>query len=348
LQFSQKYAKLSPTNAREAAMGFLASIFFGFVPMLGFAWFVYWLDRYEKEPKLLLGAVFIWGALVAAGFAYAINTILGLGIFALTNSDAVTEFATGTLIAPPVEEVLKGFAVLVVYIFFRKEFDSVLDGITYAAIVALGFAATENTYYIYNYGYLENSRGGLLALTLIRVVLVGWQHPFYTSFFGIGLATARLNRNIWIKFLAPSLGLGIAIVAHSAHNTIATFLDGLGGLLIGALYDWSGWLLMFIIILWAIRDVRMRVQVELREELQNGVITLRQYRTACSSWAQTMARTGAIFNGHYQDTARFYQLCGELAHKKYQYVKFGDEGGNLELIAKTRAELARLSLQARS
>ena len=39
-------------------MAFLVSLFFGFVPMFMFAAFVNWLDRYEKEPKLLLGAAF--------------------------------------------------------------------------------------------------------------------------------------------------------------------------------------------------------------------------------------------------------------------------------------------------
>jgi len=329
-------------------MGFLVSIFFGFFPMLLFAWFVYWLDRYEKEPKILLGGVFVWGAIVAAGFAYIVNTVLGLGVYVVTNSDAITEFATGTLIAPPVEEILKGFAVLVVFVIFRKEFDSVLDGIIYAGIVALGFAATENSYYIYSYGYLEDGWGGLFALVFVRVVLVGWQHPFYTAFFGIGLATSRLNRSIWVKLLAPIIGLAIAILAHSLHNTIATLIDGFGGLIIGILFDWSGWLFMLLIILWAIHDVQKRVQLQLKEEVKNEVITIQQYRTACSSWAQAIARTTAFFNGRYLDTGRFYQLCGELAHKKYQYENFGDESGNLRMITQLRVELTRLSPRAQS
>jgi len=51
-------------------MGFILSLFFGFVPMLVFAWILYWLDRFEKEPKILLGVVFVWGAMVAAGVAF--------------------------------------------------------------------------------------------------------------------------------------------------------------------------------------------------------------------------------------------------------------------------------------
>ena len=37
--------------------------------MFLFAAFVNWLDRYEKEPKILLGAAFGWGAVIAGGVA---------------------------------------------------------------------------------------------------------------------------------------------------------------------------------------------------------------------------------------------------------------------------------------
>jgi RsiW-degrading membrane proteinase PrsW (M82 family) len=68
-------------------MPFLLSLFFGIVPMLVYAWFIYWLDRYEKEPKILLGGVFFWGAILAAGAAYFINTLFGLGVYFFTGSE---------------------------------------------------------------------------------------------------------------------------------------------------------------------------------------------------------------------------------------------------------------------
>lgn len=46
-------------------MGLILSLFLGVIPAFVYAMFVYWLDRYEKEPILLLGGVFIWGAVVA-------------------------------------------------------------------------------------------------------------------------------------------------------------------------------------------------------------------------------------------------------------------------------------------
>lgn len=328
-------------------MGLLLSLFFGFVPMFIFAAFVYWLDRYEKEPKLLLGGVFLWGAVVAAGGAFIINTLLGAGVYLFTQSETATELTTGSIIAPFVEESLKGLAVLAVFLLFRHEFDSVLDGIVYAAIAALGFAATENTFYIYTMGYQENGFEGLLWLIFVRVILVGWQHPFYTAFIGIGLALARMSRELAVKLFIPLAGWTIALFTHSLHNTVAGLASGPGGLAFGTLLDWTGWGFIFLVILWAISREQHWIRTLLREEVDLGVITVAQYQTAGSAWSQSAARLSALFAGHYGATDRFYQLCGELAHKKRQRRHLGEEGGNTAVIERLRGDLARLSALAR-
>jgi RsiW-degrading membrane proteinase PrsW (M82 family) len=327
-------------------MPFLTSLFFGFVPMFVFAYILYWTDRYEREPKKLLFAVFFWGAAVAAGGAFIINTVLGIGIYIFTGSETATDLATGSIIAPIVEESLKGLAVLIVFLLFRKEFDSILDGIVYAGIAALGFAATENTYYIYNMGYLESGWEGLWFLIFVRVILVGWQHPFYTAFTGIGLAISRINRSKAIKIIAPLIGLGVAMFTHAFHNTMASLSDGIGGLVFGTALDWTGWFFMFLFILWATAQDRKLLKKHLQEEYSQERITAAQYYTAISSWKQSSARLRAFSQGRYKSTKRFYQVCGELAHKKEQYNRFGNEKGNLELIESYQSELAALKEQA--
>ena len=324
-------------------MGLLLSIFFGFVPMFFFAWFVYWLDRYEKEPAVLLGGVFIWGAVVASGAAFLVNTVLGLGIYMATGSEGAADFTTGSLIAQIVEESLKGFAVLLVFLIFRREFDSVLDGMIYAAIAALGFAATENAYYIYTRGFQQNGYLGLAGLVFIRVVLVGWQHPFYTAFTGIGLAISRLNKNMLIKLGAPVLGWLGAVFTHSFHNTVATIINGPSVLVVGAFFDWTGWLIMFCFALWMLRRDRQLLVKYLRDEVALGTLTTVQYYVACSASAQGKARFSALSSGNYQATNHFYQLCGELAHKKNELINLGDEDGNAALVARMREEMKKLS-----
>jgi len=318
-------------------MPILVSLLFGFVPMFIFAAFVYWLDRYEKGPKILLGATFFWGVVVAAGGAFIINTAFGMGIYIFTGSEGAAEIGTTSVIAPIVEEFLKGLAVAIVFFMFYKEFDSILDGIIYGGIAALGFAATENTLYIFRNGYQEGGWGGLFLLAFIRIIIVGWQHPFYTAFTGIGFAVARTNKNTAIKFLAPVVGFGLAIITHAFHNTFGGLIGGLEGLAAGTLVDWIGWTFMLGFIFWMIGHERSIVKSNLLSEVLSGTITQAQYQKALSPWTVTTAG----FSG--RNTARFYQLCGEISHKKEQARKHGDEGGNLAIIEKLRSELASLT-----
>jgi RsiW-degrading membrane proteinase PrsW (M82 family) len=326
-------------------MGFILALALGFLPIFFYAWLIYWVDRYEKEPGLLLGVVFTWGVVIAAGGAYLINTIMGMSIYLVTGSEAASNLSTGSLIAPVVEESLKGLAVLLVYWLFRQEFDSILDGIVYAGIVALGFAATENAFFIYN-GYIEDGFRGLLMLAFVRIVLVGWQHPFYTAFIGIGLAAARLAKPGLLRLAYPVAGWMVAVITHSLHNTLANLLHTRGNLLLGTLFDWSGWLAMLVFILWMLAREQKNLQLHLLEEVASGVISAAQYRTACSAWAQSYARLQAVFNGSYAITARFYQVCGEIAHKKHQRSRLPDDQASQTIIDSLRTELARLSQAA--
>jgi RsiW-degrading membrane proteinase PrsW (M82 family) len=328
-------------------MAFLGALFFGFVPMFMFAAFVNWLDRYEKEPKLLLGAAFVWGVVIAGGGAYILNTAFGIVIYATTGSESMAEFGTTSFVAPIIEEALKGLAVLVVFLLFRNEFDSVLDGIIYAAVTAMGFAAIENVLYIYRNGYLEGGWEGFWILVVIRVILVGWMHPFFTAFTGIGLAIARMTRNVLVKIIAVPTGYAIAVTAHAFHNTFSGLIGGFEGLLAGTFVDYTGYAVMLLFIIWMIVYERNILKRHLREELTSGMISQRQYNTA-TSFFQTNAHISALTSGTFRSTSRFYQVCGELAHKKEQLAKMGDENGNTKIIEKLRAELVQLGPQARA
>ena len=324
----------------------LTALFFGFIPCFLFAYILYWLDRYEKEPKILLGAVFLWGAMVAAGGSYILNSLFGMTIFAFSGSEELANVTGATLSAPLVEETLKGLAVLIIFLIFRHEFDSILDGVVYAGIAALGFAATENSIYIWR-GYASEGWGGLALLVFIRVILVGWQHPFYTSFIGIGLAVARTNRNSFIKIVAPLTGWGLALFTHSMHNFLASVpLFGELTCLLGSALDWIGVLFMFAVILWAGWMEQKNIVRHMREEVQLGIISQAQYRTASSGLAQSFAWLTSVFSGRFMATSRFYQVVGELAHKKEQLRNHGEESGNSTLVHKYRQELTALSPRA--
>ncbi|PWB55114.1 MAG: PrsW family intramembrane metalloprotease [Anaerolineales bacterium] len=328
--------------------GLLLSFIFGFLPMLIFAYVVYWVDRYEKEPVALLGGVFLWGAIIAAGAAFVVNSFLGLGIYMFTGSQAFTELSTASVFAPIIEEVLKGLACFFVFLFFRREFDSVLDGIVYAAITAIGFAATENIYYIYTYGFQQNGIQGILYMFFVRVILVGWQHPFFTAFIGIGLAVSRLNKNRSIKVIAPIIGLAVAIMAHSFHNLISELVQGVQSVFYSIVFDWSGWIAMIVFVVWALYREQKWIIAQLPDEVANGIITPSQYKVACSAWSQTTSRINALFSGKYRLVDRFYLLTAELAFKKHQSSALGEVQENQPEIDRLRSELEQMSTQLSS
>lgn len=323
----------------ESLTAFVVSLLMGFTPMIINAFIIYCLDRYEKEPLKLLGAVFIWGAVVAAAGAFLVNTLFGVGVEWLTHSEKLADISTGIMSAPLLEETLKGLAVLFVFWAFHNEFDSVLDGIVYAAVTALGFAATENTFYIFSEGFLHGGWSQLWTMSVLRSFVVGWQHPFFTSFFGIGLAYARLTSNPIRKWTMPILGWFAAILTHSFHNIIAMFGSGVVCLL-GSVIDWSGWLAMLVFIIILGRREKNLLRHYLLEEVDLGNITTVQYETALSTWR----RIRALLRENIHHHICFYQLCAEISHKKYQFENFGDETGNSIIIGNLRDTLKAYSV----
>jgi RsiW-degrading membrane proteinase PrsW (M82 family) len=327
-------------------MGLVAAVLISFACALLYAAGVYWLDRYEKEPRRLLGGVFTWGALFAAAAAYVANGWLTRGLYTAGSSAALANLLSTRLLAPVLEESLKGLAVLAIFLLYRHEFDSLVDGMVYAAVTALGFAATENAYYIYTHGYLVDGWPGLLLLSGLRIGLLGWQHPFCTAFIGIGLGIARFAPGRGLRLAAPLAGWLVAVAVHALHNGLAGVLLRLGGLGLSALFDWSGWVLMLVFGLWALSGEAAALHLHLAEEVDLGIISPAQYRTACSAWRQGMARLAARGRGCYAATAAFYQLCGELALKKREAVALGLADGDDSIIASLRARLSKLSPSA--
>lgn len=324
-------------------MNLLLATFLSFVPAFLCAAFVYWIDRYEKEPKLLLGFVFFWGAVVAAGGALVSQVILEGTVRLATGSVEAADLAGTTLFAPLTEESLKGLAVLLVFLVFRHEFDSVLDGLVYAGVVALGFAATENTLYLLG----QSSTQQMLDLWFVRVVLGAWDHPFYTAWTGLGLAATRLARSAMLRVLAPPAGWLMAVATHAVHNGLATAAsatNGLGALMF--LLDWMGWFLIAAVLLAAVWRERRMLRLQLADEVSRGILDDQQYRTAFSVRPQLGAPLRALFSGRLLATRRFYRLCGELAHKKQQLARLGDEGGTAVLIDELREEMRRLAPMA--
>ncbi|PZS25622.1 MAG: PrsW family intramembrane metalloprotease, partial [Pseudonocardiales bacterium] len=176
------------------------------------------LDRYEPEPRRLLLFTFFWGATAAAFVALILNTVGVLVLRQLTDN-ATADFISASIGAPVVEECATGAVILVLLRTRRHELDGPIDGIVYAALVALGFAMTENILY-YSSAAGQGSTA-LIGTFVVRGVFSPFLHPMFTAATGIGLGYAAIARNRPARILAPIAGLLVAMLLHGIWNAAA-------------------------------------------------------------------------------------------------------------------------------
>src|SRR6185295_7629014 len=275
---------------------------------------VLWIDRYESEPAWMLATAFFWGALVAVFFAFLINTASDVAVQLMTNSASAGHTFGAVISAPIVEESAKA---LILFIFFfakKDEFDGVIDGIVYAAMVGLGFAMTENIQY-YGKAVLE-SGGTLTFVFILRGFLAPFSHPMFTSMTGIGLGLARQSRNMAIKVIAPPLGLLAAMSMHSIWNGSGVLFGGGAFILTYILIMIPAFFIMLVVIALALRREGQIVREHLVVELQGGVFTQDEYKRLGSIFGRMGASFDALSRGgvgQWQAARQLNQTASELA-----------------------------------
>jgi RsiW-degrading membrane proteinase PrsW (M82 family) len=333
-------------------MGCVLPLVGGLLPMALYALVIAWLDRYEREPWLLIVGAFLWGLVPAAIAALVSQLILDVLIRSIIGEGLAAEWLQTGLVAPMTEEIAKGFAVFLVFLIFRREFDSVLDGIVYGSLVGFGFGAIENVLYLFGV-YAEEGIVALIILFILRAVLFGLNHAFFTSLIGVGLAVLRLARSQAIKLVALPVGLMLGITAHSLHNTLVLLTaaeggPGLAALGIALLADWMGVLGLLITIVLALRRERLWIAEYLREEVETGLLSRQHYEVACSAWRRMLAGWAALRRGdlrRYRRLGRLYHLCTRLAFKKYQRARLGETALHQAAIEQLRQEIAAIQMQ---
>ncbi len=319
----------------------LISLLAAAVPVLFYVWLIYWVDRYEKEPWWLLAAAFLWGAIPAALLALIFNTALSLPLYALLNPGPA-ELLSGGFFAPIIEEIAKGLILILIFVLWRQELDSPLDGLVYGALVGMGFAMVENVLY-YQSAFAAGGQTVWNSTVLIRGVIFGLSHAFYTSLTGLGIALARLSPSRPVRILAPLLGLGAAIFFHALHNV--TMFGGTAlSFLAGLTFDWGGVLLTVVIIVLVLARERQWMQHYLADEVTQGTLTADEYALVRSAAARNRRRLGLLLSdgpNAWRRSGRRYRECTELAYLKRHHAIFGDERSH------AAAERLRETLRAR-
>ena len=216
---------LKAEAARLFVIGLLFSAGLSIVPIL----ILRYLDRRERESPWLFAISILWGGVIATGIALPINTGVILGVERwLAQYPQIGEYLGphgalllgAPLAAPPIEELTKALGVLLLFAFLRAEFDNVRDGFVYGALVGLGFNLVEAPLYVaQSYAQYQVAPWGFQYGGRFALFGLGG-HAMFTGIFGAFLGIARQTTRRWVRFVAPLIGLTLAILAHTFNNAL--------------------------------------------------------------------------------------------------------------------------------
>lgn len=185
--------------------------------------FIYFKDKFEKEPIRFLFKNFLLGAFISVLVTFILSIILN-SIHPLTNDKSIFEqFIKAFIVVALVEEYSK-YIIVKYYAQPNKEFNEPFDGIVYAVMVSMGFAALENVLYVFQYGF---ANGVMRAFTAVPA------HATFGILMGYFMGKAKFSNN---KLKLNLFGLLAATVFHGAYDFFL-FINFIPGTIIGALFS---------------------------------------------------------------------------------------------------------------
>ena len=200
---------------------------------------IYYLDLYEREPLSIMVAGFLWGGIAATTLSMYTNTPLDEVIFKITGSADFTQAWGAALTAPFVEEGFKALGVILLVAIAREEFDDILDGFVWGAMVGIGFLLVEDVFYFVRAFVNDGGNwGSIIQMFMIRILGAGpYSHFLYTGLVGMGIAYYQTRtdvspgRRLMMGLLYAAAGVG----AHFFWNSpllgfVFDFVPGIIGL----------------------------------------------------------------------------------------------------------------------
>jgi protease PrsW len=323
------------------------------VPAFLLLLFIWFLDRYEKEPVRLMAIALAFGAVGAPLLAFLVQMAVGAPT-SITAQTIVPESQLG-VVRPLVEEISRGLAILGAFWLVRHEVDDLLDGILYGAVVGIGFAMTAQFFSI----LATPSLGLGTTPGLWNAMVSGLNHLFYGGVIGLAVGMARRDPLARVAAFA-SVGVVVALLFHLVHDYlpwwVASDSSNAGSSALGSLLsdlpNVLGLLALGAIATWTVGRQAIVVATELREEVESGVVTADEFGVVTNSarrfgqLARTLLTKG---DDPWRLRRRLYSLEVELAFRKHlrrservQLRRWLDEDHYRAQIAEARAELDRL------
>ncbi len=194
----------------------LLPILLALLPVILLIMFIQAKDKLHPEPAMQLVKAFFAGVLTLPISLLFYYMLLGSYECAETVGGQIMKAFVGAAIP---EESAK---LLVLWLVLRKNrfFDEHLDGIVYAVMVGLGFAAIENILYVL---FKEN----WIAVGIVRSLLAVPAHYIFAVFMGYFYTKAYFARDK--KWLNYALALFVPIVLHGVYDMLLLVGGVLGG-----------------------------------------------------------------------------------------------------------------------
>jgi RsiW-degrading membrane proteinase PrsW (M82 family) len=195
-------------------------ILYALAPVAVVIFYIYLKDKYEKEPKRLLIISFILGAIVSVITTLMLYSLFDI-VIPLNDKFSVWEQFKQAFFVVGFSEELSKYLIVLLFAQTHKEFNEPFDGIVYAVMVSMGFAATENIMYVWNGG---------AATALTRAFTAVPAHATFGILMGYFMGKAKFSNN---KTLLNLAGLGLAVLFHGAYDFFL-FIQFIPGIWIGA------------------------------------------------------------------------------------------------------------------
>jgi RsiW-degrading membrane proteinase PrsW (M82 family) len=196
---------------------YFLSFVFGILPPI--LWLSFYLREDQRpEPKRMVIFVFILGILFV--FPAVLLEYFFLEIFSFLNiPEPYLFFLKNFFVIAFLEELFK-FLPIFFFVFKSKEFDEPVDGMIYMIISALGFAACENFFAIFNlhpqqFQFPQLYFSSIIFLALLRFLGPVFLHSLSSAIFGFFVSLYYFKKR---KIFTLLLGLFLASLLHFAFN----------------------------------------------------------------------------------------------------------------------------------
>lgn len=248
------------------------------------------LDLFEREPRSMLIGALLWGAVVATFLSGRINTEWAGIVQKLFGAEFAREWGAA-IVAPGVEELVKFLGIVLLYLIARREFDTVLDGFVYGALVGLGFTLEEDMYYFFTHFVGQagaSDLGGLFEGFFLRVIVGGpYSHVLMTGLTGLGLAYYVTRPDVAkSRRLLVAIGLyGAGVLTHFIWNSpildefLGTDPDAVTWIVWAAIKGLPFLVLLALLVRVAIRREHGWVRETLADDVAAGLLTNAEVET---------------------------------------------------------------------